>query len=94
MAAIEDAPDMLLVRLRDGRMAAALVVAEHAERAAFARYALAIKLRELDEAVAQRDVAQELVDRVVKECRDLAVHCERHDADFEAAIRGDLRRAR
>lgn len=98
---IVDGPGMLRVRLRDDQtvsgsgnnFATALVVAEHAERAAFARQALAVKLRELDVVCAERDRLVAVAHRITRECRDLAVHCERHDADLEAAIRGDLRLA-
>ncbi len=98
---ISDAPGMLRVKLRDDQTASgsgnnyatALVVAEHAERAAFARMALAVKLRELDQVCAERDRLDGLASRIVRECRDLAVYCERHDSDLDAAIRGNLRRA-
>ena len=98
---ITDAPGMLRVKLRDDQtvsgsgnnFATALVVAEHAERAAFARMALAVKLRELDQVCAERDRFAEQARQISQECRDLAVHCERHDADLDAAIRGNLRRA-
>jgi hypothetical protein len=99
---VEDKPGMLRVRLRDDQKISGsgnnyptvLVVAEHAERAAFARQALAIKLRELDVVCAERDRLSDVANRITKECRDLAIHCERHDADLEASIRGELRRAR
>lgn len=99
---VEDAPGMLRVRLRDDQtssgsgnnFATTLVVAEHAERAAFARAAFAVKLRELDGVCAERDRLDALASRIANECRDLAIHCERHDADLDAAIRGNLRRAR
>lgn len=102
MSAVEDAPGMLRVRLRDDQHVSGtghsyptvLVVAEYAERAAFARSALAVKLRELDVVCAERDLLAAQVDRLAKECRDLARHCEQNDADLDAAIRGDLRRAR
>ena len=98
---ISDEPGMLRVRLREDQtssgsgnnFATVLVVAEYAERAAFARQALAVKLRELDSICAERDRLNDLSRRISQECRDLAVHCERHDADLNAAIRGDLRRA-
>lgn len=101
MTAVSDAPGMLRVRLRDDQTSSGsgnnyptvLVVAEHAERAAFARQALAVKLRELDEVCAKRDRLDEQAWQITRECRDLAVHCERHDADLDAAIRGQLRRA-
>lgn len=98
---IIDGPGMLRVKLRDDQtlsgsgnnFATALVVAEHAERAAFARMALAVKLRELDRVCAERDRLAEQARLISQECRDLAVYCERHDADLDAAIRGNLRRA-
>jgi len=99
---VADAPGMLRVRLRDDQRISgsgnnyptALVVAEHAERAAFARQALAIKLRELDGVCSERERLDAIASRLAKECRDLAAHCERHDADLDAAIHGELRRAR
>ncbi len=102
MPTIEDAPGMLRVKLREHQKASGsgndfatvLVVAEHADRAAFARQALAIKLRELDAACAERDKYAEIARLLVEECRVLAIHCERHDADLDAAINGTLRRAR
>ncbi len=98
MTAIEDAPGMLRVRLRDdqtsGSYPTVLVVAEHAERAAFARSALAVKLRELDEVCAERDRLDAIASRISTECRVLAIHCQGNDAALESAIRGDLRRAR
>lgn len=102
MGQVEDAPGMLRVRLREhqkvsgsgNNFAVVLVVAEHAERAAFARQALAVKLRELDAVCAVRDRASAEADRISYECRDLAIHCERFDADLDAAINGTLRRAR
>lgn len=101
MTVISDAPGMLRVRLRDDQKVSgsgnnyptALVVAEHAERGAFARQALAVKLRELDEVCAERDRLDVIASRLSQECRSLAVHCERHDASLDAAIRGELRRA-
>lgn len=103
---VVDAPGMLRARLRDpGRpggnisgsgndFATVRVVIEHAERAAFARQALAVKLRELDEVCAERDRLSDEAHRITRECRDIAICCERHDADLEAAINGQLRRAR
>lgn len=101
MTQVADAPGMLRVRLRDDQTSSGsgnnyptvLVVAEHAERAAFARQALAVKLRELDEVCTERDRLDSLASRITRECRDLAVHCERHDADLDAAISGRLRKA-
>lgn len=101
MKKIDDASGMLRVRLRDDQTASGsgnnyptvLVVAEHAERAAFARQALAIKLRELDEVCAERDRLNAEAARISRECRDLAIHCTTHDNDLDAAIRGKLRRA-
>lgn len=101
MSNVVDGPGMLRVRMRPeqtisgsgNNYATVLVVAEHAERAAFARQALAVKLRELDVVCAERDRLHEMASRITGECRDLAVHCERHDADLDAAIRGQLRRA-
>jgi hypothetical protein len=69
-------------------------VAEHADRAAFARQALAVKLRELDAASAERDRYGLLAHNLAKECRDLANHCAQFDADLDMAINGQLRRAR
>jgi len=102
MNKVEDAPGMLRLRMRDDQTssgsgnnyATVLVVAEHAERAAFARAALAVKLRELDVVCAERDRLDREASRISRECRELAIHCEQHDADLEAAIRGQLRRAR
>lgn len=102
MNIVDDKPGMLRVRLRDDQKssssgndyAVVQVVAEHAERAAFARQALAVKLRELDEVCAERDRLIVLASEISKQCRDLAVHCEHRDADLEAAISGNLRRAR
>ena len=105
MTAVNDEPGMLRVRLRDtgpgshhggsgNDFATALVVAEHADRAAFARQALAVKLRELDVACAHREHWSERARLITQECRDLAIHCERFDADLDAAINGQLRRAR
>jgi hypothetical protein len=99
---VEDEPGSLRVRLRDDQKvsgsgnnyAVVRVVAEHADRAAFARQALAIKLRELDAVAAERDRLAEEARRIAIECKDLAIHCERFDADLDAAIRGDLRHAR
>ncbi len=96
-----DAPGMLRVKLRDDQTVSGsgnnyptvLVVAEHAERAAFARIALAVKLRELNDICVERDRLNDVVNQLVRECRDLAIHCERHDADLDAAINGNLRRA-
>lgn len=99
MTKVTDEPGMLRVRLRDdhtgsgNNFATALVVAEHAERAAFARQALAVKLRELDVVCTERDRLNTLASSISKECRDLAIYCEQHDADLRAAIRGDLRKA-
>lgn len=94
---VTDAPGMLRVRLRDdqqsGTYPTVLVVAEHAERAAFARQALAIKLRELDAICAERDRLDEIAAGICRDCRTLALNCEGSDADLEAAIRGRLRRA-
>jgi hypothetical protein len=102
MNQVEDAPGMLRVRLREDQTVSgsgnnyptALVVAEHAERAAFARQALAVKLRELDGVCAERDRLDAIASRISQECRDLAVHCTTRDADLDMAIRGNLRRAR
>lgn len=97
MTVVKDAPGMLRVRLRDEHpcgMPTALVVAEHAERASFARAALAVKLRELDVLATERDRLIAEVSRVSRECRDLAIHCERFDADLDLAINGNLRHAR
>jgi hypothetical protein len=105
MAIVNDDPGSLRVRLRDtgpgsnisgsgNDFATVRVVAEHAERAAFARTALAVKLRELDVVCAERDRLSEQARLITQECRDLAIYCERHDADLEAAINGQLRRAR
>lgn len=98
---VVDAPGMLRVRLRDDQTASGsdnnyptvLVVAEHAERAAFARTALAVKLRELDFVCSERDRLNNLSHILTKECRDLALECETLDANLTAAIRGNLRRA-
>jgi hypothetical protein len=98
---VEDEPGSLRVRLREhqtvsgsgNNYAVVRVVAEHAERAAFARQALAVKLRELDEVAAERDRLAERARLLALECRDIAIHCERHDADLDAAINGTLRRA-
>ena len=98
---MKDEPGMLRVRLREDQRSSgsgnnyptALIVAEHAERAAFARQALAVKLRELDVVCTERDRLSELASQISKECRDLALHCERFDADLDDAISGRLRRA-
>lgn len=98
---VEDEPGSLRVRMREhqkvsgsgNNYAVVRVVAEHAERAAFARQALAVKLRELDVVAAERDRLAEEARRIAIECRDLAIHCERHDADLDAAINGSLRHA-
>lgn len=100
--AVADAPGSLRMRMRDDQTASGSannyavvsVMTEHARRAAFARAALWVKLRELDEVCAERDRLDDASRRLVQECRDLAVHCERFDADLDAAIRGNLRRAR
>ena len=92
---------MLRVRLREDQRVSGsgnnystvLVVAEHAERAAFARQALAVKLRDLDVVCEERDRLDCEASRLSRECRDLAIHCERFDADLDAAINGQLRRA-
>lgn len=102
MNKVEDAPGMLRAKLRDHQTSSGsgnnfptvLVVAEHAERAAFARTALAVKLHELDEVCTERDRLSTLADQLTRECRDLAIHCGRFDADLDAAINGTLRRAR
>jgi hypothetical protein len=105
MNRVTDEPGMLRVRLREtgpgsnhggsgNDFATALVVAEHADRAAFARQALAIKLRELDAACTERDRFGLIAHNITKECRDIAIHCERFDADLDAAINGQLRRVR
>ena len=105
MTTVVDAPGMLRAKLRESGpgsnisgsgndFATVLVVAEHAERAAFARQALAVKLRELDVVCAEHDRLVAEVDRLTRECRDLAVYCERFDADLDWAINGQLRRAR
>lgn len=104
MKVVEDAPGVLRVRLRDDQTSSgsgnnyptALVVAEHAERAAFARMALAVKLRELDAVCAERDRAAAEAERIVKECRVLAAQCEYRDSnlDLDQAIGGRLRVAR
>lgn len=99
---VVDAAGMLRVRLRDDQTASGsgnnfptvLVVAEHAERAAFARQALAVKLRELDAVCAERDRLDLLAHNITKECRDLAIVCGEKDAALESAIRGNLRHAR
>lgn len=101
MQKITDQEGMLRVRLRDDQTSSGsgnnfptvLVVAEHAERAAFARQALAVKLRELNEICAERDRLADLARQIQQECRTLAIHCERYDADLDAAISGNLRRA-
>lgn len=93
---IEDAPGMLRVKLRDEQTSSGsgnnysvvLVVAERAERAAFARQALAVKLRELDVVCAERDRLSAEANRITRECRELAIHCERHDSDLEWVIDG------
>lgn len=97
-AKIADSTGMLRVRLRDDQTSSGsgnnfptvLVVAE---RAAFARQALAVKLRELDVVCAERDRLDLEASRISKECRDLAAHCTERDSDLEAAIRGNLRKA-
>ena len=97
MTKVEDAPGMLRVRLRekhDHGLPTALVVAEHAERAAFTRQALAVKLRELDVVATECDRLIAEASRLAHECRDLAVNCERFDADLDWAINGGLRHAR
>ena len=98
MARVEDAPGMLRARLHDENarngLATVLVVAEHADRAAFARTALAVKLHELDAACVARDNAEQRVDALMRECRDLANECEVRDADLVAAIKGRCRSAR
>lgn len=99
---VEDAPGMLRAKLRADQASSGsgnnyptvLVVAEHAERAAFARQALAVKLRELDVVCAERDRLNDEARRIQQECRDLAIHCEVHDAHLESAISGRLRSAR
>lgn len=93
---------MLRARLKEGQTSSGsgnnfptvLVVAAHAERAAFARRALAVKLRQLDEVCSERDRLDGEAGKLAKECRDLAIHCERFDADLDAAINGNLRRFR
>jgi hypothetical protein len=102
MSPVKDAPGMLRAKLREEQTSSGsgnnyptvLVVAEHAERAAFARHALAVKLRELDVACAERDRLHDEARRIHQECRDLAEHCQIHDAHLEAAISGRLRSAR
>lgn len=102
MTKVEDSAGMLRVKLRDHQKISGsgnnyptvLVVAEHAERAAFARTALAVKLKELDVVCAERDRLDLIAHNLTKECRELAIHCERFDADLDMAINGDLRRAR
>lgn len=92
---------MLRVRLRDDQtrsgsgnnFATALVVAECAERAAFARQALAVKLRELDVVCDERDRLGVEANRISRECRDLVDACAAHDQNLDDAIRGRLRRA-
>jgi len=101
VSAVEDKEGMLRVRLRDDQKISGsgnnyptvAVVAEHAERAAFARTALATKLRELELVCNERDRLNAVAQQLAYECRDLAANCTQHDADLEAAIRGDLRRA-
>lgn len=102
MKRVEDAPGMLRVKLAEhqtssgsgNNFATALVVAEHAERAAFARMALAVKLRELDAACTARDQAGARVDALARECRVLANECQVRDQDLVAAIDGRCRVAR
>lgn len=98
---VANEPGSLIVRLRDHQKisgsgdnyAVVRVCAEHAERAAFARKAFAIKLRELDQVCVERDRLSLLAHNITKECRDLAILCERHDADLDSAINGTLRKA-
>lgn len=101
MAIVTDGPGMLRLKMREHQKASGsgndfatvLVVAEHAERAAFARQALAVKLRELDAVAAERDRLADQARLIGEECRTLAIYCERFDADLDAAINGNLRRA-
>lgn len=72
--------------------ATALVVAEYAERAAFARQALAVKLRELDVVCDERDRLGVEANRISRECRELVDACAAHDQNLDDAIRGRLRR--
>lgn len=98
---VEDGPGMLRARLRDEQRASGsgndfatvLVVAEHAERAAFARQALAIKLRELNAKCEEREYIIAEVARVQKECQALARECAAYDYDLDQSIRGNLRKA-
>lgn len=91
-----DEPGALRVRLRDHQTSSgsgnnytvALVTAERAECAAFARMALAVKLRELDAVCIERDRLIAKVDELTKECREIAVNCQQRDADLEWAIDG------
>lgn len=97
MNTVVDAPGMLRAKLRDDHpygLPTVLVVAEHAERAAFARQALAVKLRELDDVCAERERLIVEASRIQTQCRALSIHCERFDADLDAAINGTLRVAR
>jgi DNA-binding transcriptional regulator PaaX len=92
---VADAPGQLRAKLTDNpfnEMAAVSVVIEHAERAAFVRTALAVKLRELDAACEQRDHLQAEVNRLAKECRDLADACQADDDDLRQSVTGRLRR--
>ena len=93
---IYDEPGALRARLRDFQKVSGSgndysvvrVVAERAENAAFARTALAVKLRELDVTCAERDRLSAVADQLTRDCREIAIHCERYDADLEWAIDG------
>lgn len=88
-----DIDPALRVRMYDDAlgMANAIVLAEYSERAAFAHQALAVKLRELDAALLERDRAAAAADRILRECRDLARHCAGRDDDVAAALEGRIR---
>lgn len=98
---MKDEPGMLRVRLRDDQRVSgsgnnyptALIVAEHAERAAFVQQALAVKLRELDVVCAERDRLDAIANRISNECRDLAKNCVNNDSLLDSAIAGRLRSA-
>lgn len=72
------------------RRASVPVTAEAAERAAFARMALAVKLREFETAFIRYEAAADDVNRLRRECQKLAYECDTQDQSLRLAIEGKI----
>jgi hypothetical protein len=74
------------VRFHDGPMSSIESIIEHAERSAFASAALAVKLRELDEACIAFEFASKRKDRLHRECAQLLLEADSNGQSLHRKI--------